>query len=46
MKLLTDNQNCVKIIESGSIKPDLHNFSFSLFTLFTEQYFIGNAMDP
>ena len=32
VKLLTDNQNCVRIIESGSTKPDLHNLSFSIFT--------------
>ena len=30
---ITDNQNCVKIIESGSMKSDLHEIFLSIFQI-------------
>ena len=33
LKWFTDNQNCVKIIESGSMKSDLHEISLSIFQI-------------
>ena len=33
VKLFTDNQNVVKIVQAGSMKPDLHNLATYIFNL-------------
>ena len=33
VKLYTDNQNVVKIVKKGSMKPELHNISLFMFPL-------------
>ena len=33
IKWYTDNQNCVKILRSGSMKEQLHKLTFSIFSL-------------
>jgi hypothetical protein len=32
-KLYTDNQNVVKIVKKGSMKPELHNISLFMFPI-------------
>ena len=33
LKWFTDNQNCVRIVQAGSMKEDLQNLAYSIFCI-------------